>query len=322
MHCRHGFNRSESLLAVVLLTCGLLFLAIGLPVLRNRTPVVSSFDELENFGRDRLRDFRVRGYLQRENWLYADPQSPGQPVVDANGHWLKPNGEPLAEPIGFCIDPLYWATHDEPAAFPSDTAMAAMPRITLRRTAGAGPMSIELADHVFTSQANLAITQHGSSSSDHRLPQQFAWLVTIVPIPTTSDRFAASVIIYPKDNRNTPVVAASAQKTFSLKFLGDGRGGGPAVLLADTADALLLFPGQWLLVARTRGTPQFRWYRVDTIDSEVRQGDTFRRQITLSGPNWFDVNAPLEATLLEDVAVVYGEEVVLNVGSSIAGANP
>lgn len=299
---RHGFNLLEVLIAMFVLTIGMLGVAAAVSMgnfLAVRTLIA---DRTAAVGRNALAEVRVREILNPRTWVNPD----GTPVLPINDpDAALPPGE------AFCIDPLYiaWtlqATGLQPhlGRFPfyDPNTLLTMSRVTLN---WAPPNSADYFGRVFRAEDDLLFESAILSrprlifraagamppmpgelppGSPIRADSQgmYSWMVTVVPTVTPgvsagSQKYAVSVVVFRNRDmtwRDDPTAEAPAERVATVNFMGLGIGGGDVRLSftsqpgQDGFAALDVAEGQWLLLGGRGILPSnperkvFAWYRV------------------------------------------------------------
>lgn len=297
---RDGFNLLEVLIAMFVLTIGMLGVAAAVSM-GNFLAVRSLIaDRTAAVGRNALAEVRVREVLHPRTWVAPD----GTPVLPINNpNAALPPGE------AFCIDPLYIAwtlqatglqTHLDRFPFYDPNTSLTMSRVTLN---WAPPNSADYFGRVFRAEDDLLFESAILSrprlifraagamppmpgelppGSPIRADSQgmYSWMVTVVPTVTPgvsagSQKYAVSVVVFRNRDmtwRDDPTAEAPAERVATVNFMGLGIGGGDVRLSftpqpgQDGFAALDVAEGQWVLLGGIlpSNPPRkvFAWYRV------------------------------------------------------------
>jgi hypothetical protein len=332
----------EVLIAMFVLSIGLLGVAALIPMGRFAIVATGKADRSGACGRAALSEIKVRQMLDYRFWaLGAGTPSWWAAVVNYNsppGTTPPPAGIPSLD--AFAIDPLGVA-REMPANLggaTSGSVAAVIPRITLKSfpsLVAGPPLTFDQADRIFTWHDDLEFSlpkdikpRPPGESTRPRAPDpsgipQFAgnysWLLTVTPAAAeatlaVADRtlFSVSVVVcYRRE------FSVDGEHTASVKFLGAGYGGGSVELSSPPVDPpLRLRENEWVMlcgkVPDSRLVPPERtvckWYRVVSADSG--SPTTF---VSLVGPDWDTVASPMAtAVAIDHVVGVYTTTVELD----------
>ncbi len=256
---RAAFSLLEVLIAMFILTVGMLGIA-AVVVIGNASALRAMVaDRVANVGRNVLADVRTREWLDATRWLNVD----GSPVV--------PNRDaPLPDGEAFCIDPLYIAAVINQAGglpspdlgrFPYDSTVLSMRRVSLNVVLD--PTQIQLVlgnrrlwerfcvaedDLVFDStglsRPRLVFrTDDGRIMAVPTLPGDtpagnplypdyqgmYSWMVTVVPqvpgVASADQKYMVSAVIFRNRNllwRDDSTADMPGERTAIANFLGGG----------------------------------------------------------------------------------------------------
>lgn len=283
---RYGFNLLEVLIAMFVLTIGMLGVAAAVSMgnfLAVRTLIA---DRTAAVGRNALAEVRTREMLNPRTWTAPD----GTPLLPINNlNAALPAGE------AFCIDPLYIAwtlqasglqPHLDRFPFYDPTATLTMSRVSLN---WAPPNSADyfgrllraeddlLFENAVLSRPRMLFRSAGVNAVP--LPSMawesppapliradfqgmYSWMVTVVPaaapgVPAGNQKYAVSVVVFRNRDmtwRDDPTAEAPAERVATVNFLGQGIGGGDVRLSfnpqpgQDGFAALDVAEGRWLLL--------------------------------------------------------------------------
>ncbi|GAB4133967.1 type IV pilus modification PilV family protein [Thermopirellula anaerolimosa] len=284
---RSGFNLLEVLIAMFVLTIGMLGVAAAVSMgnfLAVRTLIA---DRTAAVGRNALAEVRVREVLNARTWVLPD----GSPLLPVN----NPNAA-LSPGEAYCIDPLFiaWtlqASGPQPDLdrFPyyDPTTVLTMNRVTLN---WAPPNSADYYGRLFRAEDDL-LFENGALSRPRMLFRaagvnavalpamawetppgppvrpdfqgMYSWMVTVVPtvtpgVSSDSQKYSVSVVVFRNRDmtwRDDPTAEAPSERVAAVNFLGQGIGGGDVRLSftpqggQDGFAALDVAEGQWLLLA-------------------------------------------------------------------------
>ncbi|MBM4004332.1 MAG: prepilin-type N-terminal cleavage/methylation domain-containing protein [Planctomycetes bacterium] len=249
----------------------------------------------------------------------------------------------------FCIDPLFYARQIAnnnitiptlssnrytffPAIAVSQADEPRMKRVTLRNSAGGGPMLLSQADKIFRYSDDLSLE---TDRDPLILPKQIfarepntgrdvvresegrlSWFATIAPRTTMladqQDLYTLSIVVC----RARTFFGIEEQMAFVSGATGAGVGGGEVELTSSLP--MSLRQGDWLMLARYHDfgsgfEPLFKWYRVSATDGVT---NVVKADVTLQGPDWnFDPVLITYAFLVNDVVAVYERTIRLDTSS-------
>jgi len=285
---RAAFSLLEVLIAMFILTVGMLGIA-AVVVIGNASALRAMVaDRVASVGRNALAEVRTREMLDAARWLNVD----GSPVI-AN----RDLPFPVAE--SFCIDPLYISavigqTGTVPpdlGRFPYNSTVLTMRRVSLH--IAANPIQPQLVlgnrklwERVFVAEDDLVFdaaalsrprllfrTDTGLTLPVPAVPGDtgggnplypdyqgmYSWMVTVVPqvpgAPASAQKYLVSVVVFRNRNllwRDDPTADLPGERVAVANFLGGGdvRLSVPttAVGIADADDYLNVPAGQYLLL--------------------------------------------------------------------------
>jgi len=299
---RRGISLMEVLMAVFVVSIGLVGVAVMLPVAHEQALTGKIAERAGMVGRAAVRDFQVRGMGNSGNWL--------------NSSGNVPSNWPDATKA-YVLDPIYVAAKGNNGSLGLD-------RITLRRAPGDGnAMSAAMARHVFASRDDLEVIvpedkdqlpeqvfyESGGNAAKRARRPDFTWMATIVPSPVGSQRFRVSIaVFYQRD------LDDAGEQTVGATLTSGGLGGGEVTLDSVPTDSqgnAIPVPGRWMMLKQTvNGVDDIRWYRIVA----VAEGD---KRLTLDGPDWNTQGASspsATAIVLKDVRAVF--ETTVSPGTS------
>lgn len=336
----------EVLIAMFVLSIGLLGVATLIPVGRFAIVATGKADRSGACGRAALSEIKVRQMLDYRFWAAPGAVKPTWWAAVENynsppGTTPPPAGIPSLD--AFAIDPL-GVIRGSPPNLGGATTGAVIPRITLKSfpSPSGPPMTFDQADRIFTWHDDLEFSlpkdikppPPGESKRPRAnlnvggLPEiagSYSWLVTVAPAGAEAKLAAADktlfsvsvVVCYRRE------FSADGEHTATVKFLGQGYGGGSVELIgANPVDPpLRLKENEWIMlcgkVPDNRFNPPQRtvckWYRVVSADS---QSPT--HYVSLVGPDWTldsDGNPGLDdaqAVAIDHVVGVYTTTVELD----------
>lgn len=332
---RTGLSLIEVLMSIFVVSLGLLGVASLLPVAYQEAQQGSLNDAIGMFGKEKHRDFFVRGINQPANWLYSN----GTNVYDTNtGMWRQFNGDqqPIQIPQPVAIDPRFVARRQgTDLVFPLAGGYGAkMKRISLSTyPAGNIVMSPLQADEIFMSEDDLEFEKSGNpdepplqrywqdagNNTNHKRFSngRYSWMATVVPTTISDDLFTLSVVVFYQRDSSFDLNPASNpdERTMIINFVGGGWGGGDVTIRSAIESDLETSAGQWLMVANDN---VFRWYHIAKVGGDVYENppSIFNRDLTLAGSDWNAVLAPnAQATIMPAVVAVYEKSLRLENGS-------
>ena len=331
-HPRHGLSLIEALISIFIVSIGLLGVVALFTIGHHDALSGAVADHAALVGREKLRDFRVRGMDDPGNWLYYD----NSPVYIAD-----------TPRRSFCIDPPTVIAAGAAIEFPFSVARSVkMSRIKLSSGIGANAMTAFQADEIFRSQddlsfndpddADLLPTQIFAGASTLPVEKRasdgrFSWMATVVPqLDVTnstfsiSDQYTLSIVVF----HQRPGMAANLsdfELSVTVNFIGGGYAGGDATLTTPPANAARfsdIGAGQWMLVAtNVSGNGYFQWYRLTSVSDIYGDPTSSSRDVTLIGADW-DTGAlggepdfPVEGTIVIGVVAVYEQTIRLKTSS-------
>ncbi|NMC18936.1 MAG: prepilin-type N-terminal cleavage/methylation domain-containing protein [Thermogutta sp.] len=263
---RHGFNLLEVLIAMFVLTIGMLGVAAAVSMGNFLAVRALIADRAAAVGRNALAEVRAREMLDPRGWTAPD----GTPVLPINDLDAPlPLGDAPGGKAGeaFCIDPLYIAwtlqanglqPHLDRFPFYDPNTMLTMSRVTLN---WAPPDSADYFGRLFRAEDDLlfenaalsrprmlfraagvnavplpAMAWESPPGPPLRADCQglYSWMVTVVPmaapgVPARNQKYAVSVVVFRNRDmtwRDDPTAEAPAERAATVNFLGQGIGGG------------------------------------------------------------------------------------------------
>jgi len=272
---RAAFSLLEVLIAMFILTVGMLGIA-AVVVIGNASALRAMVaDRVASVGRNALAEVRTREMLDATRWMHVD----GTPVI-ANRDVPLPAGE------AFCIDPLYIsAVVTQPgvsltdlARFPYDTNVLSMRRVSLNIASNPNQPQLVLGnrrlwERLFVAEDDLVYdaatlsrprlifrtdtgatlpipTVAGDTGAGNPLypdsQGMYSWMVTVVPqvprIPSGTQKYLVSAVVFRDRSflwRDDPTAEVPGERVATANFLGGGdlRLSIPASLVTDAAQA-------------------------------------------------------------------------------------
>ncbi len=257
----------------------------------------------------------------------------------------------------FCIDPRFYARQTvagnitipsawgNPATFfPYYPVLAPdqprLKRVTIRNSAGNGPMTVDQANKIFMASDDVVFDAPAdptllpkqvfsrNSITNLEISREFegrlSWFATIVPRATAivdeQNLYTLSIVVC--RSRSLALDFESEQIGVVAGAFGGGIGGGELNIVNFSGTSLSVRHGDWLMLGRYHnyGTvaspafePIFKWYRVTSTDGRL---STPNVDVTLQGPDWnFDPQLPTFAFLVKDVVGVYERSIRLETSS-------
>lgn len=256
---RAAFSLLEVLIAMFILTVGMLGIA-AVVVIGNASALRAMVaDRVANVGRNGLAEVRTREMLNATRWVNIN----GSPVV-ANRDQPLPAGE------AFCIDPLYISAviaqnGGVPSAdlgrFPYDSTVLSMRRVSLNIAANPTQPQLVLGnrklwERVFVAEDDLVFdaaalsrprllfrTDTGATLPVPALPGDtgggnplypdyqgmYSWMVTVVPLvpraPASTQKYQVSVVVFRNRNllwRDDPTADMPGERVAVANLLGGG----------------------------------------------------------------------------------------------------
>jgi len=329
---RHGLSLIEALISIFIVSIGLLGVVALFTIGHHDALSGAVADHAALVGREKLRDFRVRGMDDPGNWL-----SGTTPVSNLR--------------LPYCIDPRFVAAGGVTSSLPLSGTVT-MTRLNLwtgMNDGGSGlpiPLGTLAADEIFMSQDDLAFidpddadllpTQIFAGASTLPVEKRasdgrFSWMATVVPqLDVTnstfsiSDQYTLSIVVF----HQRPGMAADLsdfELSVTVNFIGGGYAGGDATLTTPPANAARfsdIGAGQWMLVAtNVSGNGYFQWYRLTSVSDIYGDPTSSSRDVTLIGADW-DTGAlggepdfPVEGTIVIGVVAVYEQTIRLKTSS-------
>lgn len=285
---RAAFSLLEVLIAMFILTVGMLGIA-AVVVIGNASALRAMVaDRVASVGRNALAEVRTREMLDATRWMNVD----GTPVI-ANRDVALPPGE------AFCIDPLYvsaMVTQGVPltdlARFPYDTTVLSMRRVSLNIAPNPNQPQLVLSnrrlwERLFVAEDDLVYdaatlsrprlvfrTDTGATLPIPTVPGDtgagnplypdyqgmYSWMVTVVPqvpgLGESQQKYLVSVVVFRNRNmlwRDDPTADIPGERVAIANFLGgaDLRLSVPATVVGSRdADEYLSVPeGRYILLA-------------------------------------------------------------------------
>jgi hypothetical protein len=322
---RTGLSLIEALISIFIVSIGLLGVVALFTIGHHDALGGAVADHAALVGREKLRDFRVRGMDDPDNWLSGTTRISN----------LR---------LPYCIDPRFVAAGLS-NRFPLSGGIF-IPRISLwtgMNDSGTGlpiPLGTLAADEIFMSQDDLAFNDPddadllpvqifaGASNSKRASDGRYSWMATIVPqldvsgaASAISDQQTLSIVVFYQRPAMVAGPDSNFERAVSVTFLGGGYGGGDVTLTTPTTSAALLNDigaGQWILVAaNVSGNGYFQWYRLTSVSDVYGDPTSSSRDVTLIGADW-DTGAlggeqmsPVEGTIVTGVVAVYEQTIRL-----------
>jgi len=283
---RRGVTLMEVLISVFVLAVGLLGVAAMIPLGGLTILETNKADRAGACGRASMRDVRIRGMLDPQNWVTYNG---GAVWACAMGNYTStdPNSGPYS-PV--CIDPLYLASpqvdfsQSDARIFPyGGNTTLSLPRLTLGDTAHvddtAAAMTFGMAERIFRWAEDL--TYYQPDDNDRPLMEFFArngtvvtasnlttiaipatdgnysWMFTLSPAPSERGNgfsgkmlYTVSVVVFYKRSLSRPVVGIPSERLVKAQCLSGGYGGGDFVLTTTQPDSdyLKVKRGDWLML--------------------------------------------------------------------------
>jgi hypothetical protein len=307
----------EVLIAMFVLSIGLLGVAALIPVGRLGIVEAGKADRSGACGRAALGEIKTRRMLDYRFWAAVAPPPLWWDAVryPALPPGPNPTGQPAQIPSldAFVIDPLGVARALPTPGVASDV----IPRLTLTYVANRPTPAeqIALAERIFMWHDDLEFSlpkdmrpsppgesQRPRAPDASGVPQaagKYTWLLTVVPAVEEASLAVADktlfsvsvVVIFSRDYSLTDTGQPKGEHIATVRFLGQGYGGGSVELLDPIpADPpLRLRENEWIMLYGKVPDPRFnpqqrtvcKWYRIVSADS---QSPT--HYVSLVGPDW------------------------------------
>ncbi len=318
---KRGISLLEILVAIFILSVGLLGVASLIPVGNSEVIKASIAHRSAETGLRAFREMRLRGYLNPQNWLAG-----GTAIVDPETGVMQSQfaGKP------FVIDPLTVQSGGG-NAIPgvNMTTLTLRSAMATEDNKSAPPMTSSVAERVFVGQDNLMFERpkeqthvpmqfkEGQKGSRRRTQPLYSWAAMLVPMqvmPSGSlapefklDTYLMSVVVFYRD---LPGVNPRRALVMDAEPLGGNEFRLRIPEGADEDAKKFLRPRRWVLL--TDGQRVFRWYRLGTVEGSVAE-DRSDRNVSMVGPDWdtaANSGAP-KAIVFESVVAVIEKMVQL-----------
>ena len=252
---RRGVSLMEVLIALFILSIGLLGVAALIPIGRYSVAEATKSDRCAACGHAALDEIKTRGLVDANIWAY--------------------NTGPLTSGATFAIDPLYTG---------GSNYLGAITRLHYTNNAAAGPIFIGNDDLLFDIPDDSSLRPRGlqldGSVGAPTSEGRYTWLFTASPSPT-EDAAASS------DWRNRKTFTVSAVVCFQRDLTGGEdkpftpTTWTPSGKFMQVGADLGIQRDDWILVCGSRGVPVGVWYRV--VSAGGYGGTSY---LTLQGPDW------------------------------------
>ncbi len=285
-----GITLLEVLVAIFILTFGVLGIASLIPIGKLALVEVEKSDRTGACGRAAIRDIQIRKMLGFNNWSVGP--APGQRILPQSV---------LAD--AFVVDPLGYSLG-------LTGNMGPLPRLTLLMQpiplppAPGTQYPLAKAEKIFRWHDDLAFVklddggrpQPVIASGEHQYTGNFSWFFTATPgtsdMPASLKRYynVSVAVCYKRD------FAAGETVVDVTEFSGGGHGGGTIAIATPIPN---LKRNMWVMLTgwhtvAVNGMPQLaiacRWYRVVSVANELTPP-----MLSLVGPDW-DLAAPTPST--------------------------
>lgn len=338
---RRGLTLIEVLMAILVVTLGLVGIATLLPLSAHDTRQGSINDAAALVAKRAWRDFTVMGLNQPDKWFY----NTGQPVYVFDPAfptpWRGSDGSHRLVPPPLVLDPIFSNASMFPEnGFPTkptstpgiERGRPSRLRVTPQMVNQLTPELIE-ADRVaaadtFRSADDLVFEIPDRASE---LPRQlfssigrrrqsngyFSWLVMLDPVSTDGSFYKASIVLFhqrPTSTTGERVLPATALR------LGISLGGVDVKFASDELTDLEISNGDWVLLVKLN-TPYMQWYRITRTIGEPEEDplvpELYSLTVKLTGPDMrvheiFDGDPNMYGVILENVQTVYEKTIGLD----------
>ena len=336
VRARHGLSLIEVLVAIFVVTVGLLGVVTLLPLSQKDASQGAIDDQVALVGKSAWRDFVIRGMNRPGVWFYGD----GPPVYDVYNGWLNEAGgtyttnSGLRIPPTFVLDPSLLARVRAAEDDPHDFHFGGFPNIP-RATLGdmdGNLCSLDLADELFMFSDDLIFQ---SPADTVGLPRQlftgagdkrssaglFSWMAVLSPElaapqfnPVPGFVHLSVAIFHRRSFSLDPLQNLQNEQVYVATALGGGLGGVDVSFSED----LQVKRNQWIALVSRNPLRGVRWYRVARA-IEPNSDNPFW-QCRLAGPdvdlydpqNGFFVNNLADAVVVKGVVAVFEKVIPLD----------
>ncbi len=321
---RHGLSLIEVLMAIFVVTVGLLGVVTLLPLSQKDASQGAIEDQVSLVGKSAWRDFVIRGMNRPGVWFYGN----GQPVYDVYDGWLAESGNPLPTtnneglpmndeglqiPPTFVLDPWLIARVLAAGGNPHEYhfgGFPGIPRATLWNVNDVGGLQ-ELADELFMFSDDLVFQPLADTGG---LPRQlfsgasykrasdglFSWMAILTPEWTSeldpdSDPpfefnpvpglYRLSLVVFHR-RPFSPNHFLENEQAYVAEPVSGGWGGADVLLRSNTGK-LEVKRNQWIaLVSTDPNVPiVLRWFRVTKTGGDpYTDGNELLLECALVGP--------------------------------------
>jgi hypothetical protein len=296
----HGLSLIEVLMAIFVVTVGLLGVVTLLPLSQKDASQGAIEDQVSLVGKSAWRDFVIRGMNRPGVWFYGN----GQPVYDVDNGWLNEAGNPLPTtnneglpmneeglqiPPTFVLDPWLIARVLAAGGDPHEYHFGDLhdiPRATLWDVTQAGGLQ-ELADELFMFSDDLVFQPLTNAGG---LPRQlfsgagykrtsaglFSWMAILAPewtselnpdsdppleVTPVPGLYRLSLVIFHR--RPFSLDPSQNEQAYVAEHVSGGWGGADVSLHSNTGK-LEVKRNQWIALVSTDPNvpPVLRWFRV------------------------------------------------------------
>ncbi|MDZ4821505.1 MAG: prepilin-type N-terminal cleavage/methylation domain-containing protein [Planctomycetota bacterium] len=314
---RTGISLLEVMIAIFILSVGLLSVASLLPVGSFQVQKALSEDRKSHVGQNAFREFRTRGMANPALWIRAD------------GTAYLAQTAPGMNVLPVAIDPYYLSSTilggSGGAVFPrGGNLTSSMPRIGLSiasTPALAEMIMVARDDVIYERQADADLPPVGKfeGANLRRMSEgHFSWMATLAPANfamravAPGVQFNLSLVVFYKRNISIANQEDGAgherQLSVGSDLSGFGMGGGE-IEVRGTAAETSPKKGEWIMLSCAVPLPApqsgngvyHRWYRVVTVGDY----DSGGRALTLAGPDWGSNVAPTHASIFNGAVALY-----------------
>lgn len=315
---RGGLTLIEVLMAILVVTLGLVGIATLLPLSAHDTRQGSINDAAALVAKRAWRNFTVMGLNQPDKWFYntgqpvfgqdlgnpvRDPITilPGYPpIFPTTLTWRAIDGTPLPVPPPLVLDPILFNASMFPEnGFPptSSPGIARCFPSRLQLTPQMGnqiTVALREADRVaaadtFRSEDDLVFEipdraseqprQLFSSISRRRQSNgYFSWLVMLDPVSTDGSFYKASIVLF--HQRITSTTGERVLPATALR-LGISLGGVDVKFASDELTDLEISNGDWVLLVKLN-SPYMQWYQVSRTIGEPEKDPLVQQNYSLT----------------------------------------